>query len=250
MVGVSYISSNGSTIRSGKTGQKNHTTTSRKEAGKGFGNFIGGIPTHQETISSPKHSPTTNERVRRNQALRPCSIDNEERQRPARRLRPTIQLTTLFTPSRPRNLTNKEKATKRTHFSGTKKQLRHDKTCRKVASDSIGRKPWALGTAHLCTYTYEGRKGAWARTPSREGHSFHVSHTRKSVICSRPGVPDPAKRRTNPVRVNDRGRRAHQQAADPGGQRTPLCAHHWLVRLARAWSLLSCAPAEGRQDAH
>jgi len=99
-------------------------------------------------------------------------------------------------------------------------------------------------------YTYEGRKGARARTPSREGHSFHVSHTRKSVICSCPRVPDPAKRRTNPIRVNDRGRRAHQQAADPGGQRTPLCAHHWLVRLARAWSLLLRAPAEGRQDAH
>jgi len=99
-------------------------------------------------------------------------------------------------------------------------------------------------------YTYEGKKGARARTPSREGHSFHVSQNRKSVICSHPRVPDSAKRRTNPARVNDRGRRTHQQAADPGGQRTPLCAHHWLVRLARAWSLLSRASAEGRQDAH
>jgi len=99
-------------------------------------------------------------------------------------------------------------------------------------------------------YTYEGKKGARARTPSREGHSFHMSQTRKSVICSRPRVPDSAKQQTNPPRVNNRGRRTHQQAADPGGQRTPLCAHHWLVRLARAWSLLSGAPAEGRQDAH
>jgi len=99
-------------------------------------------------------------------------------------------------------------------------------------------------------YTCEGKKDARARTPSREGHSFHVSQTRKSVICSRPRVPDPAKRRMNPARVNDRGRRTHQQAADPGSQPTPLCAHHWLVRLARAWSLLSRAPAEGRQDAH
>jgi len=57
--------------------------------------------------------------------------------------------------------------------------------------------------------------------------------------------------RTNEPRADyDRGRRAHQQAADPGDQRTPLCAHHWLVRFARAWSLLSRAPAEGRQDAH
>jgi len=99
-------------------------------------------------------------------------------------------------------------------------------------------------------YTYEGKTGARARTPSREGHSFHVSQTRKSVICSRPRVPDSAKRRTNRARVNDRGRRTHQQAADPGGQRTPLCVHHWLVRLARAWSLLSRAPAKGRQGAH
>jgi len=99
-------------------------------------------------------------------------------------------------------------------------------------------------------YTYEGKKGARARTPSREGHSFHVSQTRKSVICSRPRVPDSAKRRTNSARANNRGIRAHQQAADPGDQRTPLCAHQWLVRLARAWSLLSRTPAEGRQDAH
>jgi len=99
-------------------------------------------------------------------------------------------------------------------------------------------------------YTYEGKKGARAQTLSREGHSFHVSQTRKNVICSRPRVPDSAKRRTNPARANDRGRRTHQQVADPGGQRTPLCAHHWLIRLARAWSLLSRAPAEGRQDAH
>jgi len=42
-------------------------------------------------------------------------------------------------------------------------------------------------------YTYEGKKGARARTPSREGHSFHVSQTRKSVICSHPRVPDSAK---------------------------------------------------------
>jgi len=50
-------------------------------------------------------------------------------------------------------------------------------------------------------YTYEGKKGVRARTPSREGHSFHVSQTRKSVICSRPRVPDSAKRRTNPARI-------------------------------------------------
>ena len=51
----------------GKTGWKNHTTTSRKEAWKSFGNFIGGIPTHRKTIGSPKNSPTTNKQVRRNQ---------------------------------------------------------------------------------------------------------------------------------------------------------------------------------------
>jgi len=50
-------------------------------------------------------------------------------------------------------------------------------------------------------YTYEGKRGARARTPSREGHSFQVSQTRKSVICSRPRVPDSAKRRTNPTRI-------------------------------------------------
>jgi len=50
-------------------------------------------------------------------------------------------------------------------------------------------------------YTYEGKRGARARTPSREGHSFHVSQTRKSVICSRPRVPDSAKRRTNPAQI-------------------------------------------------
>jgi len=116
-----------------------HTTTSRKEVGKGFGNFTGGIPTHQKTTGSPKHSPTPNGRVRRNQALRPCRIDSEERQRPARRLRPTIQLTTLFTPSRPRNLTNEVKPPKEPASRATK--LRHDKTHHKVASDSIGRKP-------------------------------------------------------------------------------------------------------------
>ena len=100
-------------------------------------------------------------------------------------------------------------------------------------------------------YTYEGKKGVWARTLSREGHSFHVSQTQKSVICSCPRVPDSANDgRTNSAPDNGRGRRTHQQAADPGGRRTPLCAHHWLVRLARAWSLLSRAPAEGRQDAH
>jgi len=99
-------------------------------------------------------------------------------------------------------------------------------------------------------YTYEGKKGARARTPSREGHSFHVSQTRKSVICSCPRVPDAADDKPTPRRINGRGRRTHQQAADPGGRWTPLCAHHWLVRLARAWSLLSCAPAKGRQAAH
>jgi len=50
-------------------------------------------------------------------------------------------------------------------------------------------------------YTYEGKKGARARTPSREGHSFHVSQTRKSVICSPPRVPDSAKRRTTLPRL-------------------------------------------------
>ena len=44
--------------------------------------------------------------------------------------------------------------------------------------------------------------------------------------------------------------RASGQAADPGDKRTPLCAYHWLVRLARAWSLLPRAPAGDRQDAH
>jgi len=50
-------------------------------------------------------------------------------------------------------------------------------------------------------YTYEGKRGARARTPSREGHSFHVSQTQKSVICSRPRMPDSAKRRMNPAQI-------------------------------------------------
>ena len=50
-------------------------------------------------------------------------------------------------------------------------------------------------------YTYEGKKGAWARTLSREGHSFHVSQTQKSVICSRPRVPDSANDEQTPRRI-------------------------------------------------
>jgi len=50
-------------------------------------------------------------------------------------------------------------------------------------------------------YTYEGKKGARARTPSREGHSFHVSQTQKSVICSCPRVPDAPNDKPTPRRV-------------------------------------------------
>jgi len=79
-------------------------------------------------------------------------------------------------------------------------------------------------------------------------------------MCPRPGKASytpvhecptqPTTDEQTPRRGNGRGRRTHQQAADPGGRRTPLCAHHWLVRLARAWLLLPRAPAEDRQDAH
>jgi len=78
-----------------------------------------------------------------------------------------------------------------------------------------------------------------------------MSQARKNVICSHPRTTDLAQDdRTTPRRGNCRGRRNHQQAADPDGRRTPLCVHHWLVRLAQAWSLLQRAPVEGRQDAH
>jgi len=50
-------------------------------------------------------------------------------------------------------------------------------------------------------YTYEGKKSARARTPSREGHSFHVSQTQKSVICSCPRVPDAANDKPTPRRI-------------------------------------------------
>ena len=94
----------------------------------------------------------------------------------------------------------------------------------------------------------------------QEGRPGTNPESRRSLV---PRVPDPEKchmllststrrtqRQTHSAPGNDCGRRTHQQAADSGGRRTPLCAHHWLVRLARAWSLLSCAPSEGRQAAH
>ena len=50
-------------------------------------------------------------------------------------------------------------------------------------------------------YTFEGKKGARARTPSREGHSFHVSQTQKSLICSCPRVPNTANDKPTPRRI-------------------------------------------------
>jgi len=194
-----------------------------------------------------------NEWVRWNQTLRPCRIDNEERQRPARRLRPTIQLTTLFTPSRPRNLTNKGKKKEPPKEPAS----RAPKTTparqnpvvrlRRTRSDESRRR--SVRHTSVCTPT---------RAERAPGHEPRVEKVTRST-CPTPGKASYAPVREYPTQpndertpygINDHGRRAHQQAADPGGQRTPLCAHHWLVRLARAWSLLSCAPAEGRQDAH
>jgi len=50
-------------------------------------------------------------------------------------------------------------------------------------------------------YTYEGKQSARARTPSREGHSLHVSQTQKSVICSCTRVPDAANDKPTPRRI-------------------------------------------------
>jgi len=129
-------------------------------------------------------------------------------------------------------------------------KLRHDKPverlCRTRSDESRSR---SVRNTSVCTPT---------RARGAPGHEPRVEKVTRST-CPRPGkasyapvreCPTQPKTTNEPRADYDRGRRAHQQAADPGGQQTPLCAHHWLVRLARAWSLLSCAPAEGQQDAH
>jgi len=168
-----------------------------------------------------------NERVRRNQALKPCRIDNEERQRSTRHLCPATQFTTQFT----------------TLVTPSQQTI--------VGYVGLGRTR-AVGARYgpplyVHLRGQEGRPGT--NPESRRSLVPRVADTEKRHMLLSTSTRH-SQRQTHSAPDNDRGRRTHQQAADPGGRRTPLCAHHWLVRLARAWSLLPCAPAEGRQAAH
>jgi len=101
-------------------------------------------------------------------------------------------------------------------------------------------------------YTYEGQKVAPGHEPLVEKvtHSTCPMSGKTSYALARERPTYLETTETIPRWGKSLRERNHPQVADPGDQRTPLCAHHWLVRLVRACSLLPRAPARGRQDAH
>ena len=162
--------------------------------------------------------------------LRPCRIDNEERQRPARRLRPTIQLTTLFTPSQPRNRTSKEEPPKGPTSRAPK--LRHDKPVvrlRRTRLDESRRH--SVRHTSVCTPT---------RARRAPGHEPRVEKVTRST-CPRPGKASYAPVRECPTQPNNKRtpRGLITVEDEPTNRRRTLAANgHLCVHTIGSFGLL------------